>query len=272
MYIYLILVIYFYLGAIKNLYIIMTKFVNIFEINIPYIFKKVGDSMKTSENTNSKINRNMREEFYKPPYPFYGVGLFWLIYAFILPMYRWFDFVIVGILSFIIYFLIKKITPEKSVIVPIKEKPIESGNSDVDAIINSGVYYLHEISYANDKISDPKLSAEILRMEKATEKIFRYIGEYPKDAPEIRKFMNYYLPTLLKLLNSYISLSEQSIPGNNINKTLTNIEGILSTIADAFEKQLDNLFANVALDISTDITVLETMLAQEGLTDKNSFK
>ena len=84
--------------------------------------------------------------------------------------------------------------------------------------------------------------------------------------------MNYYLPTSLKLLNSYISLKEQSISGDNIHKTVSNIEGMLSTIADAFEKQLDNLFADQALDISTDITVLEGMLTQEGLTNKNNFK
>ncbi len=228
--------------------------------------------MKNSDNKGSTIPRNMKEEFHKPPYAFYGVGLFWLVYAFIFPMYRWFDFMLVGILSIILYFIIYKITPEKRVLVPINEKPIESGNADVDAIIDSGLSYLHQIREANDKISDPKLTTEILRMEKATDKIFRYIAKYPKDASQIRKFMNYYLPTLLKLLNSYISLSEQSIPGDNIHKTLTNIEGILSTIADAFEKQLDNLFADQALDISTDITVLEGMLAQEGLIDKNSFK
>lgn len=228
--------------------------------------------MNSSENKTSSLSDNMKEEVIRPPFGFYGAGLFWLIYAFVFPMYRWFDFLIVAILSFAVYFIIHKITPSRRILVPVKEKPIISGNADVDAIINNGISYLAQIREANDKISDPKLSAEILRMEKATDKIFRYIAKHPKDASQIRKFMNYYLPTLLKLLNSYVSLSEQSIPGDNIHKTLKNIEGILSTIADAFEKQLDNLFADQALDISTDITVLESMLSQEGLINKNNFK
>lgn len=228
--------------------------------------------MNNFDDKASSIPYNMKEETLKPPYGFYAAGLIWLIYGFIFPLYRWYDFIIVTLLSVTGFVITNKVTPSKKILVPIKERPILSGNTDVDSIINNGISYLKEIREANDKISDPKLSAEIFRMEKATDKIFRYIAKYPKEAPQIRKFMNYYLPTSLKLLNSYISLKEQSISGDNIHKTVSNIEGILSTIADAFEKQLDNLFADQALDISTDITVLEGMLAQEGLTNKNNFK
>lgn len=228
--------------------------------------------MNNLDDKASSIPYNMKEEIFKPPYSFYAAGLIWLIYGFIFPLYRWYDFIIVTLLSVTAFVVTNKVIPSKKILVPIKEKPILSGNADVDSIINNGISYLKEIREANDKISDPKLSAEIFRMEKATDKIFRYIAKHPKEAPQIRKFMNYYLPTSLKLLNSYISLKEQSISGDNIHKTVSNIEGILSTIADAFEKQLDNLFADQALDISTDITVLEGMLAQEGLTNKNNFK
>ncbi|MEG2017803.1 MAG: 5-bromo-4-chloroindolyl phosphate hydrolysis family protein [Clostridium sp.] len=228
--------------------------------------------MNNSHDKDSSIPYNMKEEIFKPPYGFYAAGFISLIYGFIFPLYRWYDFIIVIILSIATFTLTNKLVPSKKILVPIKEKPILSGNADVDSIINNGISYLKEIREANDKISDSKLSAEIFRMEKATDKIFRYIAKHPKESPQIRKFMNYYLPTSLKLLNSYISLKEQSIAGDNIHKTVSNIEGILSTIADAFEKQLDNLFADQALDISTDITVLEGMLAQEGLTNKNDFK
>jgi len=148
---------------------------------------------------------------------------------------------------------------------------ISSGDKAVDVIISEGLAYLRQIKQANDAITDEKISVQITRMEVATDKIFRYIAKHPEDAPQIHKFMNYYLPTLLKLLDSYISLNEQGIKGEHISSTIKNIEGILSTIADAFEKQLDNLFADDALDISTDIKVLETMLAQEGLTS-DGFK
>ena len=219
----------------------------------------------------SPIPYNMKEEFIKPPYSFYAAGFTWLVYGFIFPLYRWLDFIIVGLLSIVAFILVNRLTPNKKILVPIKDKPIVSGNTEVDSIIDNGITYLKQIREANAKISDPALSADILRMEKATDKIFRYIAKNPTDAPQIRKFMNYYLPTLLKLLNSYIDLKEQSISGDNIHNTLTRIESILSTIATAFENQLDNLFADEALDISTDITVLESILAQEGLSNKNNL-
>ena len=106
-------------------------------------------------------------------------------------------------------------------------------------------------------------------MEKASADIFRFIAEHPEKAPQIRKFMNYYLPTTLKLLGSYQRLSAQNVKGENITSTLFNIAGMMHTVADAFEKQLDSLYAEEAMDISADITVFETLLKQEGFVDED---
>ena len=105
-------------------------------------------------------------------------------------------------------------------------------------------------------------------MERASADIFRFIADHPEKAPQIRKFMNYYLPTTLKLLNSYQRLSQQSVKGENITSTLFNIAGMMHTVADAFEKQLDSLYAEEAMDISAGITVFETLLKQEGFVDE----
>jgi hypothetical protein len=80
--------------------------------------------------------------------------------------------------------------------------------------------------------------------------------------------MDYYLPTTLKLLNSYDRMSATGVSGENIDTTLAKVEGMMRTIVAAFEKQLDSLYGADALDISTDITVLETMMAREGLTEQ----
>ena len=98
-------------------------------------------------------------------------------------------------------------------------------------------------------------------------KIFEEVKQDPKKLPQIRKFMDYYLPTTLKLLNSYDRMSGAGVSGENIDATLARVEGIMRTIVAAFEKQLDSLYGAEALDISTDITVLETMMAREGLTE-----
>ena len=88
--------------------------------------------------------------------------------------------------------------------------------------------------------------------------------ENPEKLPQIRKFMSYYLPTTIKLLRSYDELSRQGVSGENITGTMEKVEGMLGTIVLAFEKQLDGLFGDQALDIST---VLENMMAREGLTE-----
>ena len=155
---------------------------------------------------------------------------------------------------------------------PEKEEKSHTGNPEVDKIIDEGREYLKKLRAADDAIPDETLSEDITRMERASADIFRYIADHPEKAQQIRKFMNYYLPTTMKLLNSYQRLSAQNVKGENITSTLFNIAGMMHTVADAFEKQLDHLFADEAMDISTDITVLEGMLAQEGLTGSDFNK
>ena len=87
----------------------------------------------------------------------------------------------------------------------------------------------------------------------------------PQKLPQIRKFMNYYLPTTLKLLNAYDRMDAAGVSGANIDGTMGKIETMMNTVVVAFDRQLDALFADEALDISTDITVMEQMLAREGI-------
>ena len=144
-----------------------------------------------------------------------------------------------------------------------------TGNPEVDRIIDEGSVYLKQLREADDRIPDEVMSARITRMETASSDIFAYIAENPEKAPQIRRFMNYYLPTTLKLLNSYDKLSRQRVKGENIQKTMFEIEGMMETIAGAFEKQLDSLFDDDALDIAADISVMESILKQEGLSGED---
>jgi len=125
-----------------------------------------------------------------------------------------------------------------------------------------------EIRRLNDEIADEQVSLRISRMEELTASIFRYAVNNPQREAEVRKFMNYYLPTTLKLLKSYSLLEKQSYQGENISYARHEIESILDTIIAGFEHQLDRLFRADALDISADIQVLETMMAKDGLTEK----
>lgn len=130
---------------------------------------------------------------------------------------------------------------------------------------------LNELYQLNEQIEDEAVSARIDRIGTLTAGIFRAVIDNPEREQDVRKFMNYYLPTTLKLLKSYDMLEDQSYQGENILASRRKIESVLDTLIAAFEKQLDRLFQNDALDIATDIDVLETMMAGDGLSSKGQM-
>ena len=130
---------------------------------------------------------------------------------------------------------------------------------------------LREIRYWNEEIDDVRVSERIDDIERTTANIFYLLREKPERAGEIRSFMNYYLPTTLKLLKAYARLEKQSEPGQNVRASRQEIEQILDKLAEGFRRQLDKLFQAEAIDISSDIEVLETMMAKDGLVEKISL-
>lgn len=126
---------------------------------------------------------------------------------------------------------------------------------------------LRQIRELNDRIADEALSAKIDRIEQVSGRIFKAIEDTPAKKNAAGTFLNYYLPTTLKLLRAYDDMSRQGVQGENITGTMERVRGMMSTIVTAFERQLDSLFGDQALDISTDITVLDNMMAREGLSD-----
>lgn len=131
--------------------------------------------------------------------------------------------------------------------------------------VEEGKEYIRRIREINDDIPGEEISNKLYRLERVCKEIFEHVGDNPEKLPDIRKFMNYYLPTTLKLVQTYHEFSEQPVQGENITMAKKEIEEMLDNINQAFEKMFDKLFEDDAMDISTDISVLSTMLAQEGL-------
>ena len=219
------------------------------------------------------------------PAKFYITGAAALFYAMNYPLYEISHFIIFGLVLAGVFLLSGKLFKGKKEFVPMEpekpkakekprqeEKPSQTGNPEVDKIILEGREYLKKLRAANDAIPEETLSEDIDRMERASADIFRFVADHPEKAPQIRKFMNYYLPTTLKLLNSYQRLSAQSVRGENITSTMFNIAGMMHTVANAFEKQLDALFTDEAMDVSADISVFETILKQEGFVEETRKK
>lgn len=139
--------------------------------------------------------------------------------------------------------------------------------SEIRKIIEEGDRYIDRIHECNDAIPGQEISAKISRMEVLVDKIFDRVEQCPESVGDIRRMMDYYLPTTVKLLDAYQELDKQPVQGENILSSKSEIEGTLDTLNMAFEKLLDDLFQDTAWDVSSDISVLRTMLAQEGLTE-----
>ena len=130
---------------------------------------------------------------------------------------------------------------------------------------------LTEIKAVNDAIDNEKMSAQIDRIGVITAKILDYQKTHPDKAPQLHSFLSYYLPTTLKILRAYGQLEDQEVSGQNITAAMQRIEGMMDKVVEGFEKQLDLLFQGDAMDITTDVEVLERMLAKDGLSDQQGL-
>lgn len=139
------------------------------------------------------------------------------------------------------------------------------GRPEVQKIILQGEEYLAKIRQCNDAISGAEISRKISRIENVVDRIFERVEKNPQEVGDVRKFMDYYLPTTIKLLEAYAEMDAQPVSGENIQMAKKEIEDTLDTLNQAFEKLLDGMFQRTAWDVSSDISVLNTMLAQEGL-------
>jgi len=143
---------------------------------------------------------------------------------------------------------------------------------DAKLIVRLGEDYLKAIHEKKVEISDYDMTIKLTHLENVLKKIFGRVSTNPETVSAVRKSVDYYLPTTVKLLDAYVQLDKQSIAGENIIAAKVEINNSLDTLTTAYEKLLDDLFADVMLDVSTDISVLNTMLAQDGLTSGNDFK
>ena len=130
---------------------------------------------------------------------------------------------------------------------------------------------LREIRRANDRIADPVLSQKIDRLEEVAGKIFRIIEKEPAKKGKAGTFLNYYLPTTQKLLNSYAEFEEAGVSGENLNQAKAKIQSTMDSIVAGFERQLDELYRADAMDIDSDIRVMETMLRRDSATVADDF-
>ena len=142
-----------------------------------------------------------------------------------------------------------------------------TGDAAADAVITKGLEMLQTIRKENEAIPDETLSGQMDTLSVKCEQIFRTVSESPAKAPQVRKFMNYYLPTTLKMLANYRTMQQRGVSYQEMTQARdTTVRG-MNMILTACQKQIDNLHRDNMLDISTDIDVLEQMLKRDGYTE-----
>ena len=197
--------------------------------------------------------------------PIYLMGIAFLLYSLIFPLYRITDILIATGISILIYFLLNKVFPGKIIDVPKEVNFERSGDSGADAMLSQGRSYIKRLSELDVSINDEEISRQINNLIDISTQIFDFISKNPGHARKINTFMDYYYPTALKFLESYAEFDSKTIKSGNISASMQKISDSLSKIEEAFEHQLDNLYSDKALDITTDIAVLESIMAREGM-------
>lgn len=217
----------------------------------------------------------------------YAFALTWVAFALTVPLHEMWQMITALVVSFLVGFVVwrigerkdkkaaEKAQEEKKAKAEAAKKAANTKKSygeEIDPILDEGNRALSEMGRLYASIKDPDVRTKINEIMRITDKITQDAISDPSDIPQIKKFLNYYLPTTIKLLNAYDRMSSQGIEGENLDKSMKNIDEMLDTVIEAYTKRLDSLFANQALDIETDIEVMNSMLAREGLAGNKDFE
>lgn len=205
----------------------------------------------------------MKTRLIRSAVPIYIAAAVWILYGLALPLYKLSHILMAAGLSAVAYLVAGKFFPGRRV-----EEDLKTGDSKIDQELKANMENLARLKEANAGIPSPEVTRQLDRMEKAGKAILSAVAEKPARADQVRKFMKYYLPTTTKLLEQYKTMNGVSAPGEHINKAMKSVENSLDLIASAFEKQLDQLYKDDAADMTSDVQVLETMMAGDGLTDE----
>ena len=230
-------------------------------------------------------DRKKKQKSKRSVIPIYAIGAVWLLYIGKLGTIR--GVISCAVVSAIVYAILRIVLPgskqpeqaPEAAAQPEPEKqeaPKEAEKTEkippeLQSVINQGNTSIAKIRQLNDAIPDERMSAQIDLIERLAAQIFDCVKAHPEKLKQIRQFLNYYLPTTIKLMEQYVTLQDQGMKTENIEDGMQKIEGLLDKVIVAFQRQLDSLFETDVVDITADIRVMEQMMASEGLTRKTDF-
>lgn len=200
---------------------------------------------------------------------FLAVGAVAVLYMFAFGFYHIWDYIIAAgvmiLVGRIVFIMAQGLDVSQPA--PVQQVIPKTGDAAVDSLVEKGQNLLAQIRQENDQIPDADLTKQMDQLEDVANRIFHTVAEQPAKAPQIRRFMDYYLPTTLKMLGGYRKMEERQVTGENAQATRAQIREAMGVVLKAFDKQLSALYQDDMLDLSTDIDVMEAMLKQDGLVE-----
>ena len=208
-----------------------------------------------------------REKRIRPVWPIYLAGVVFLLYSAIFPVYKTSHFFIGLFLALVAFVAGTMVAPVKVEEVEVEYK---TGDGDADAIIENGRKIAARLRDESERITDFGLKQDVIRTEQALTRMVDTVAQTPAKARHVKKFVNYYLPTITKLLDAYDQFKQTGSPEQTAG-IMDSIKASMKNVADASEKQFETMFKDEEMDISTDIEVLDTLLKSDGLIGEDPF-
>lgn len=255
-----------------------------------YIKNLVVDSdrlllLVTKDNSTTRIlphvfvhlSEQYTEPSWLPVLPIYSIGLFWISYALLFPLYRWTDFALAGALSFVVFRLarIKWKAPkphgEKKESMPSAAEnsatavKIDTGNEALDEVLNQMTISMTEVAGIAQQVTNPRIQHQVDILLNVFGEMFNLLKAHPEHLAHVRSFVDYYVPLARKLLTHYMDFSKSASQGGTVLTSMKEIEQGIDVMTDACKKQLDLLYRDKAMDISLDIEIMQNLMNEQGL-------
>jgi len=197
--------------------------------------------------------------------PVYGLAAAWVLYCAFFPLYKTWHFIVLACSCALVFVVLSLIFPGKTKCIEVPAEPTRTGDDRIDTLLAEGEKAVAEMRRLYDAIRDGTVREKVGEIIFVTDKIFKKLPDDPNDYKQIKRFADFYLPATIKLLHTYDRFGQSGARGENIDGTMERIDTALDTILESYKKFFDSLFENQAIDIETDIRVLESMLRKEGL-------
>ena len=205
----------------------------------------------------------------KSVFPVYATAAVWVLYCIAFPLYRPWHFVLLACIGIGTFIILSRVFPGTTTSIEATKEPERTGDEKVDTLLSEGENSLNEMKKLREAIPNEEIRTKTDQLINITDQIFKKLRAEPGVYTQVKRFTDFFLPTSVKLLSTYSQIDQSGVEGENIKNTMERIDSALDMTLNSYKKFYDSLFENMALDIETDISVLETMFKRDGILDKD---